>query len=166
MKKALSLMIALVMACSLVGCAESGQSSEEVKEIELNKSNFLDYVSVKGQYVDHEFDIAEIAGVELYIYSVTFELEIIPVKAGNFEDVKIDFMVHVGDNGDSWALSEPEEYNVPGMNNLANVKTKLPIDGRFSDKIEFVCMDDYAPCPVYSEEDIEILSVSGTFIKD
>lgn len=159
MKKALSLMMVLVMSWSLVGCSLSG----EAKEIELTKSNILDYVTISGRYMDFRTDYTVYEGEYVEFLKVDFEFETEPVVEGRFEDVKIDCIIYIGNAGDSWMAYWPEEYaNSEG--GYIEVSLELPANGKFEERVELLEVD--ALIPYFSKDDIKILSVSGTFIKD
>lgn len=168
MKKALSLMMALVMACSLVGCKDNGEnteSAEEVKEVELTPSNIQDYVLIDARYTDfskNKYDL----DYSFDYYIVDLNIETALLQAGKLVDAQMKCKVYLGEPSDEWAAYMPDEYVEQNVDGYVDVIIEFPMNGVYRETIGLCSINDASRPTFSAKKDLVIESVSGTFIKD
>ena len=164
MKKLIALMMALVMVLGMVGCG--GSTQEPPKEIELTKSNILDYVQFDGEFTNWKY--TSIYTGLVGTAEATLEFQAYPVASGKFNNVSITLVATSDDSsftygnryGNYWHLSDAD-----GDTNEIKIDFMLGIDGRFSKNYSVECSNNNSG-KLNGSCDFTIISVSGTFIPD
>ncbi len=163
MKKALALLLALVMCLTLAACGggNTNENTEAKKEsIELNVDNIKSYVAFDGEFTNGTYTKSIVNWAE-----ATLEFQAYPTAAGKFNGVEITLVCTSNDHtftymnsfGNYWHLSDDDRDEI-------RITFTLGVDGKFSKNYSVECLNNTGI--LSGDCDFKIISVKGTFIPD